>query len=134
MNHYEALGCIPYLYYYISRKNAGVKLSFHSLIPLFVAVNGFQYHILFSEYTLSRIFDILCGLYIVAYVNYYTSLQPLGYITTAFATTIYISNLYIDSGIVHVLLVQQPFLLYYAIAPVPDKNKILFNYDLKIES
>lgn len=48
MNQYEALGCIPYLYYYLSRKNTGDKLSFHSLIPLIVAVNGFQYHVLFS--------------------------------------------------------------------------------------
>lgn len=125
MNHYEALGCIPYLYYYISHKNSEDKLSFHSLIPLFVAVNGFQYHVLFSEYQISRLFDIICGIYIIAYINYYTSLQPLGYITTSFALTVYVTNLYIDSGIVHVIFVQQPFLLYYAIAPITDKDKMI---------
>jgi len=127
MNHYEALGCIPYLYYYISHKNNEDKLSFHSLIPLFVAVNGFQYHVLFSEYQISRLFDIICGIYIIAYINYYTSLQPLGYITTSFALTVYVTNLYIDSGIVHVIFVQQPFLLYYAIAPIADKDKMILH-------
>ena len=125
MNHYEELGCIPYLYYYISHKNSEDKLSFHSLIPLFVAVNGFQYHVLFSEYQISRLFDIICGIYIIAYINYYTSLQQLGYITTSFALTVYVTNLYIDSGIVHVIFVQQPFLLYYTIAPIADKDKMI---------
>ena len=125
MHIVEFMGLMPYFWCFYEKYKARERASFHMLIPLIVGINGFQYHILFTDYALSRAIDMLIGLYIISYVNYYTTLQPAGLVVTGTVLTGYAVNLYMNSGLFHVVFLQQPFLIYYMVAPIEDKYKCL---------
>lgn len=70
MHIVEFLGCTPFLIYFLRSKKV---LSFHKLIPLIIYINGFQYHVLFSESRFARTVDVYSNVIIIWYVNYYTT-------------------------------------------------------------
>ena len=122
MHAIQFIGCIPFLIYFLLMRD---KLSIHKLIPLVVFVNGFQYHVLFTQYELSKNLDLYTNMVMATYVNYYTTGQPRGMIGNAIVCVAYLVNEYADSGVVHVVFVQWPLLYLYNTSPVEDKYKFM---------
>jgi hypothetical protein len=122
MHIVEFLGCTPFLIYFLRSKKV---LSFHKLIPLIIYINGFQYHILFSESRFARSVDVYSNVIMVWYVNYYTTEQPRALIGSATAFYAYVLNQCLNSSLVHVIFVQWFLLHLYAISHLKDRDKII---------
>ena len=120
MHVIKFIGCIPFLICFLLMRE---KLSLYKLIPLVVFVNGFQYHLLFTQYELSKNMDLYTNMVMATYVNYYTSGQPRTAIGNAIVCSAYLVNEYVDSGVVHVIFVQWPLLYLYNTSPMEDKYK-----------
>jgi len=125
MHLIEFLGCTPFLIYFMRSRQA---LTFHKLIPLIVYVNGFQFHILFSESRFVRAIDVHTNVIMILYVNYYTYEQPRAFIGTATAFFAYLLNQQLDSSLVHVVFVQWFLLHLYAVSHLRARDKIDFTY------
>jgi hypothetical protein len=122
MHLVEFLGCTPFLIYFLRSKKV---LSFHKLIPLIIYINGFQYHLLFSESRFARSVDVYSNVIMVWYVNYYTTEQPRAFIGSATAFYAYVLNQCLNSSLVHVIFVQWFLLHLYAISHLKDRDKII---------
>ncbi len=122
MHLVEFLGCTTFLIYFMRSKKA---LSFHKLIPLIVYINGFQYHILFSNSKFARSVDVYSNVIMIWYVNYYTTDQPRAFIGSLTAFYAYLLNQQLNSSTVHVIFVQWFLLHLYAISHVSDTHKII---------
>ncbi len=122
MHLVEFLGCTTFLIYFMRSKKA---LSFHKLIPLIVYINGFQYHILFSNSKFARSVDVYSNVIMIWYVNYYTTEQPRAFIGSLTAFYAYLLNQQLKSAMVHVIFVQWFLLHLYAISHVSDTHKII---------
>lgn len=122
MHIVEFLGCTPFLIYFLRSKKV---LSFHKLIPLIIYINGFQYHILFSESRFARTVDVYSNVIMIWYVNYYTTEQPRAAIGSATAFYAYFLNQTLNSALVHVIFVQWFLLHLYAVSHVNDRHKII---------
>jgi hypothetical protein len=122
MNIIEAVGCFPFLFYFLYSRE---RTSVHKYIPLIIYLNGIQYHVLFNEYAFSKAIDLYTNIIMTVYVNYYTYQQPRAAIGSLFSMSIYLANQHIQSSIVHVVFIQWFLLYLYSTSPVEDKYKII---------
>lgn len=126
MHIIEFIGCIPFLIYFLIVRE---RMSVYTLIPLIIYVNGFQYHILFSEYALSRNIDIYTNVLLGLYVNYNAKKHMRPAIGSFIVTSFFIANEHINSPLCHVLLIQWPLLYLYSITPIHEESKLLFDFN-----
>lgn len=124
MNIIEAVGCFPFLFYFLYSWERH-RTSVHKYIPLIIYLNGIQYHVFFNEYAFSRAIDLYTNIIMAAYVNYYTYQQPRAAIGSLFSMSTYLVNQHIKSSIVHVVFIQWFLLYMYSTSPVEDKYKII---------
>ena len=124
MNIIEAVGCFPFLFYFLYSHDRH-RTSVHKYIPLIIYLNGMQYHVFFSEYTLAKMIDVYTNILMAAYVNYYTHQQPRAAIGSLLSFSAYLANQRLDSPIFHVLFIQWFLLYLYSTSPVEDKYKII---------
>ena len=122
MNIIESIGCFPFLIYFLYSRE---KTSVHKLIPLVIYLNGMQYHVFFSEYTLARMIDVYTNLLMGIYVNYYTHQQPRAAMGSLLSFSVYLVNQHLDSPVVHVVFIQWFLLYLYSISPVEDRYKYM---------
>ena len=122
MNIIEAVGCFPFLFYFLYSSE---RTSMHKYIPLIIYLNGMQYHVFFDEYAFARAIDLYTNIVMAAYVNYYTHQQPRAAIGSLSAMSVYLVNQHMKSAIVHVVFVQWFLLYLYSTSPVEDKYKII---------
>jgi len=122
MNIIEAVGCFPFLFYFLYARE---RTSVHKYIPLIIYLNGMQYHVFFDEYAFARAIDLYTNIVMAAYVNYYTHQQPRAAIGSLSAMSVYLVNQHMKSAIVHVVFVQWFLLYLYSTSPVEDKYKII---------
>jgi len=114
MNIICGLGLIPFLIVFIKQMKQMKQITcLYKYIPLFVFMNGICYHIIYNDTLFFKIFDILCNIIFIIYINISTENQPYTSVITYFVFLMYYINTYIYSDLIHVLLIQMPLLHLY---------------------
>ena len=124
MNIIEAVGCFPFLFYFLYSHDRH-RTSFHKYIPLIIYLNGMQYHVLFDEYAFSRAIDLYTNILMAAYVNCYTHQQPRAAIGSLLSFFAYLANQHLQSSIFHVVFIQWFLLYLYSTSPVEESYRII---------
>ena len=108
MNTICGIGVSIFLLYFIYDINR--KSSFHKYIPLILFWNGILYHIVCDN---MKNIDLLVNICLCIYINIYTPKQPYSIYLTTLVLLIYLINMYINSNILHVLLILTLLLHIY---------------------
>jgi hypothetical protein len=85
----------------------------HKMIPLIIFVNGFAYHFFNSQSETMLLFDTVCNIFIIVYVNITTYNQPEITVYTMISMMAYCFNKLLNQDIVHVLFIQWLLLIAY---------------------
>ena len=112
MNIICGLGLLPWLYHFynIVLKN---QTTFHKLIPLFIFVNGFAYHIFYPTNSQMYMIDTASNNFFILYINFITYNQPETFFCTMIVMIAYSLNNLFQQHWLHVVFVQWLLLFTY---------------------
>ena len=117
MNAICGLGCIPWLYIYTQKDNKNPM--FYNNIPLLIFLNGFLYHILFTNNFYIKYYDTTCNIIFIAYCNHVSKYKLFTSFLTFISILSFYKNITYNNDIIHVVFVN--WILIYPYLLMKDK-------------